>query len=414
MKQDFLSLFTDDARFIKSDTKLQKLIRELSDYFSMESVLSLLSSNLSLFKNAIRFLNLLLYANRRRDSVAIRSYSSEELKIIIDTGEIGGYSEDILTEDLRQFLKSDYIYYKDISIDFENTPKVVHPSLELPKTLFDVSSSNAKSSSSKAINSVQSQCDSKAEVCSFLDSDFWTKAVSLDFPYPPQPNGLNIAYQLTKNNTQYCIYDEGVLPWNQSQISLLSDVNKFKDSDILKLFPPVRLYTRSPFMYHKYDKLDYDEDLGVLFKISGFNKRQIKKNIIEFPHLEHLDRVVKRRGEETTLEFWKHIEIEGQIYPTVSVWDELPDTKHLPKTESFMNEYVTRRYLLECQSGLEHKYPMRGTLEPFVTLYAPPSYYEAYKYDPIEIGRKCVESRVSFKRSRNPILKMIEYEQLSV
>ena len=76
-----------------------------------------------------------------------------------------------------------------------------------------------------------------------------------------------------------------------------------------------------------------------------------------------------------------------------------------------MNEYVTRKYILDVQHGVKKSYPMRGTLESFLVLYNKPEYYEKLKYDPIMIGKKCIVSRKSYKESRNPVMRMYrEYE----
>jgi hypothetical protein len=410
MKQDLLSLLTSDSRFIKSGTKFQKVSSQLAEVFADPEVSSIISADFKVLKNAIRFLNILLFANRMGDSEVLISYDKSKVLEILKTGEVASYSDDLLDVDLKEKLQSDFLEYS--SIEFNQVEHFEEFQGVCTKDLFKLSSSCTASDSANKIETAQSV--SSSHQTSNLDTEFWVRSVQLDFPFPAQPNGNLTSVDFIKNNTEYCVYAEGTLPWNQSQISAVSDVNKFSDKDILNLFPPIRLYTRSPFMYKQYEGLEYDEDLGVIFKIKGVTKKQFIKNLIEYPHLEHLDRAVKRSGEETTIEFWKHIEIDGEIYPTASVWDKLPDTKKLPKTESFMNEYVARKYILECEKGIEHKYPMRGTLESFLTLYAPPSYYENYKYDPITIGKSCIAARISFKRSRNPVLKMIDNEELSL
>lgn len=407
MSQDFLSLLTSDPRFIKQGSAFQRISSELAEVFADPEISATISSDVRCLKNAVRFLNILMHANRLGDSEALTSYDKLEVLKVLQTGELPPYSDNLLSVDLQEVLKDDYLDYTSIDVDYDSDFE-------------EFQNFSTKELFSPDISEISGHMELDSEVSrlpssdSTLDTEFWIRSVQLDLPFPAQPNGNSIFAKLSKNNTEYCVYGEGVLPWNQSQISAVSDVNRFSNKDILNLFPPIRLYTRSPFMYRQYEGLEYDEDLGVIFKIKGVTKKQFLKNLIEYPHLEHLDRVVKRKGEETTIEFWKHIEIDGEIYPTASVWDELPDTKKLPKTESFMNEYVTRKYIIECEKGIEHKYPMRGTLESFLTLYAPCSYYEGYKYDPIEIGKKCISSRISFKRSRNPVLKMIDNEELSI
>ena len=66
-----------------------------------------------------------------------------------------------------------------------------------------------------------------------------------------------------------------------------------------------------------------------------------------------------------------------------------------------LKEYVIRRYLLERDNGVEHKYKLRGNLQPYITLFAPPEFYNT---DPVELARTAVKARVEFLRSRNPYL----------
>ena len=337
---------------------------------------------------------MLQYANLHNDSIAYTHFTRTEIIAIMQAGFSAIFSyEDLSEVELKDVLKSDYIDYKNISSEEVEESRNKFLAQILSQNTFE----------SIELDDIPSMESNQ----SVEDNEYWIQSVRLDFPYIPQPDGNSKSVEFQSNSQTYCMYKEAMLPWNQSQITALTDCNEFSDSDILNLFPKVRLYTRSPYMYQQYEGLDYDEDLGVILKIKGFTKKQIKKNIIEYPHLVHLDRWVKQKGKDVTIPFWKHIEIDGEIIPTTSVWDKLSDTKKLPQTESFMNEYVVRKYLLEEEKGIEHKYPMRGELKPFLTLYADPEYYKGYGYDPIEIGKQCIASRVSFKRSRNPILKML-------
>lgn len=241
-----------------------------------------------------------------------------------------------------------------------------------------------------------------------LDADYWIRAVSFDTPFMPNCDIHKILYKTNRADDKFVIYGEAVKPWNQSMIGLATDVNTFSDDEVLKLFPEIRLYTRGNELYHPIDGLDFDEDLGVIFHIKGFTKKQMVKNIIEYPHIFQFDRWVRKNGDVTTIPFWKHIELNGQMEPISNVWgtSDLPDTKKLPKTPLFMNEYIMRKYILEENKGIEHKYKMRGELWPFLTLYAPPEYYERHGYDPLVVGRKCIEARQHLCMTRNPIINM--------
>jgi hypothetical protein len=112
----------------------------------------------------------------------------------------------------------------------------------------------------------------------------------------------------------------------------------------------------------------------------------------------------------TLQNFVSTIELDGKLHKVSEIWSSLPESSIIPYVVDFVKEYVIRRYLLERDIlGMKHNYPMFGTLEPFLTLFTTPEDYQTFKYfDPIELARACVKSRVSYKRSRNPILRMVE------
>ena len=132
---------------------------------------------------------------------------------------------------------------------------------------------------------------------------------------------------------------------------------------------------------------------------------QVRDNIIQYPHFYKLKRFIK--GEFVS--FYSNIEIDGELYDTLEIWDSLPESKVIPRTSEFIKEYVVRRYLLERDIlGIEHKYPMHGTLEPFLTLFSIPEDYCRFGYpDSAELAAKCVKSRISYKQSRNPIIRKV-------
>ena len=230
----------------------------------------------------------------------------------------------------------------------------------------------------------------------------------------------NILLSLKRNGEEYNIPSDKILPFDQSQITCVTDYHRFSDEAILNLFPPMRIYTRDSKMYQSYlnyPNLEYDEDLGIIFPISNYTVDQIKKNIIEYPHFNVPDRIVtdKKLDKEVLRDFWKDIEIDGKIFPTHKVWDELEDTKHLPKHPVFMNEYVVRRYILDRTIGkVKHKYHMRGDIRPFLTLYNTPDYYKDLGYDPIQIGKQCIKSRQAYKFSCNPIVRLMLNEGMNL
>ena len=69
----------------------------------------------------------------------------------------------------------------------------------------------------------------------------------------------------------------------------------------------------------------------------------------------------------------------------------------------FIKEYVARKYLLDRDNGVQQKFPLRGSLEPYLTLFAPPEFYKGM--NPIELAKTCVKTRVKYLQSRNPFLE---------
>lgn len=193
------------------------------------------------------------------------------------------------------------------------------------------------------------------------------------------------------------------IPTTQREISMTTDVSIIPEYALLDLFPTQVMPTRGSDMYEAVDRLDYDTDLGVILPIRGFTAKQLKDNIVKYPHLYKLTRLVD--GKQVA--FHKMIEIDGVLHNTLDVWDTLPDTKHIPKTSAFVKEYVVRRYLLERDvKGVEHSSKLYGDLSAFLTLFMPASSYAKFGYrDPVELAKKCVQARVSYKQSRSPVLR---------
>lgn len=190
-----------------------------------------------------------------------------------------------------------------------------------------------------------------------------------------------------------------IVPEKQGDVSCTTDVNKMTEKELLKLYPNHLIHTRDPIMYEPIDGVTMDKDLGLLIPIAGYTLEQLRDNIIRYPHFFQLTRMLN----DKEISFYKHIEIDGQLYDTLEVWDSLPISKKLPKTSEFIKEYIVRKYLLDRDAGMEHKYPLHGTLDPFLTIFAPMEFYSAYG-NPAELMRKCVLSRVSFFQSRNPYI----------
>lgn len=195
------------------------------------------------------------------------------------------------------------------------------------------------------------------------------------------------------------------VPTRQNEISITTDINKMTDRELMNLYPKQIIRTRSAKMYEEVDGLTYDEDLGVVIPIDGFTDNQVIDNIVKYPHLYKLKKI-DESGQ--SVNFYKSLEVDGHLYPIEEIWDSLEDSKKMPRDPEFVKEYVVRRYLLEEEAGVQHKYKMSGTLDPFLTLFMPPAEYIKRGYgDTLKIVKKCVCSRVSYKQTRNPILRRL-------
>lgn len=207
------------------------------------------------------------------------------------------------------------------------------------------------------------------------------------------------------NGEEYVIYRSlPIVPKIQRDVTVTTDVNRCTSADLLKLYPNVFIKTRSTALYQPCESLTCLDDLGVVLPILDFTEDQLIRNIVEYPHLYHVERYVDGDWEK----FYKRIEIDGKLYDTMEVWDSLPDSKRIPKSAEYIKDYVIRRYLMERDIlHIEHKYPMWGSLDPFITLFMPAADYKRYGIDdPVATARACVTSRVSWYQTRNPVLRM--------
>ena len=195
------------------------------------------------------------------------------------------------------------------------------------------------------------------------------------------------------------------IPQRQRDISITTNVNRMSDNDLMKLYPNHFVRTRAPIMYVPQTNMDFDKDLGVILPIDDYSKDQVIENIIKYPHLYKL----AREQNDELVSFYAYMEINGELVDTLEVWDSLEISKWIPKQVDFIKEYIVRKYLMDIEyKGAEFKYPIFGTLDPFLTLFMPASDYANRGYDVVELARKCVLSRVSYKQSRSPILRRIK------
>lgn len=224
---------------------------------------------------------------------------------------------------------------------------------------------------------------------------------------PPQYPQMDFSTPWFKGNymgVEYAIYPSlPAIPTKQREISITTDVSIIPEAALLDLYPAEVMQTRGSDMYQPVEGLKFDPRLGVLLQVDGFTEAQVIDNIIRYPHLYNIRRVVDGKQ----IAFHKMIEIDGQLVNTGDVWDTLDDTNYLPKSTSFVKEYVIRRYLLERDvKGVDHISKIFGDLSPFLTLFMPSDAYSEFGYsDSADIARQCVTARVKYKQSRSPVLR---------
>lgn len=194
------------------------------------------------------------------------------------------------------------------------------------------------------------------------------------------------------------------VPLRQRDVSITTDINKMTDIDLIKLYPNHIIHTRAPIMYEPQTNMDFDKDLGVILPIDDYSRDQVVENIIKYPHLYKL---VREQNNEL-VSFYAYMEIDGELRDTLDVWDSLEISKWIPKNAEFIKEYIVRKYLMDIEyKGATFKYPLYGTLDPFLTLFMPAEEYTKRGYNAVDLARQCVMSRISYKQSRSPVLRRI-------
>lgn len=193
------------------------------------------------------------------------------------------------------------------------------------------------------------------------------------------------------------------IPTRQNEISVTTDVNRMTRKELMNLYPNHLIHTRASIMYEELDGVELHPEFGLILPIEGYTREQLVENIIKYPHIFKLLREVDNQF----YSFYTHIEIDGELVGILDVWDNLPESKVLPRNKEFVKEYVVRRYLLERDiKHIKHKYPIHGTFDSFLTLFMPADSYIKYGYNDVEsLARQCVSSRVSYKQSRNPVIR---------
>lgn len=303
-------------------------------------------------------------------------------------------------------LKGCYIHVKDVVWDVDEAPQPVDVASEINEISKNVETLNKATSVISSAVSIEPTPSRKDEI---VISPTPKEHLYIKPPTVPQFDVSRPWLQSQINQTVYTIYPSlPEIPVNQSQISVTTDVNRMTVFDLMKLFPNHFVRTRAATMYEEHSGLTLDADVGIILPIVGFSPKQVKDNIIKYPHIYKLTRLI----DNSFVSFYSKIELDGELHDTLDVWDSIPDSKKMPRNSEFIKEYVVRRYLLERDlQGVEHKYPLFGTLEPFLTLFTTSDDYIRMGYTDIaELAKQCVVSRVSYKRSRNPIMRVVYNE----
>lgn len=206
------------------------------------------------------------------------------------------------------------------------------------------------------------------------------------------------------------------IPTNQCEVSATTNIDTMIDMDFLKMFPNEVIRARHPMMYGTFTdvvnvhgdpmEIEVDEVLGYIPVINGYTREQIIDNIIKYPQFTYWYR---QEGRDRT-PFTKYMEIDGELVPRMKWLRESkdPDLNNVPGNEYFIKDYMYRKYILDEEyGGIKHKYPPFGTYGPFMSLFMPTELYQKFGYkDVANIGRQCVQNRIDFFRSRNPLFLM--------
>jgi hypothetical protein len=295
-----------------------------------------------------------------------------------------------------------YLEYSDIEFDIDETDdanvtrtKSSNPMAELKAAVETTpkKKSVVKSKTETVINSATTSIPTPKE-------DLYIK-----YPTVPQIN-INEPYISQYINGEiYTIYKSlPLIPMKQCEISATTNVEIMSNADLLKLYPNRIIRTRDECMYEHVDNMYQHDILGNILPIEGYTRAELIDNIVRYPHIFRLCRIV----DNEIVNMYSSIEIEGELYRTMDIWDSLPEATVIPRSASYIKEYVVRRYLIEETHGIKHKYPIFGAFDEFMTLFMPSDDYIALGYkDVIGMAKQCVISRVAYKRSRNPILRAI-------
>lgn len=205
------------------------------------------------------------------------------------------------------------------------------------------------------------------------------------------------------------------IPTCPREVSVTTNVDRMIDRDFIALYPDKVIRARHEKMYSTgittnmfgdEVELDMDEVLGYIPKISGYSRNQVIDNIIKYPIFAYWYR--DSNGDYNREEFLDRPELDGELLSRQDWIDkyskENDDLRNLPNHKAFIYDYLFRKYILDEENGKPHKYPIQGTFGPYMVLWMPPEVYIKYGYaDIVGMARQCVQNRIEFYRTRNPI-----------
>lgn len=304
---------------------------------------------------------------------------------------------------VRKNIGSLYLEYSDVEFDIDETDEVPAVKEKSSNPMADLKAAVEVRPKKKPI-ATPKKID---VVANTLPTATPTPKEDLYIKYPtvPQINVNDVYVSQYINGELYTIYKSlPLIPTKQSEISATTNAELMSNTDLMNLYPNRIIRTRDECMYEHVDNMYQHSILGNILPIEGYTRAELIDNIIKFPHIFRLCRIV----DNEIVNMYSSIEIDGELYRTMDVWDNLPESAIIPRSASYIKEYVVRRYLLEESHGIKHKYPIFGAFDEFMTLFMPSDEYAALGYkDAVGMAKQCVMARVAYKRSRNPILRAI-------
>lgn len=203
------------------------------------------------------------------------------------------------------------------------------------------------------------------------------------------------------------------VPELQYHVNVTTDPSIIKDSDYIHLFPTEDLKPRFEWMYKEIDNCYYHPAIGSVLPIEGYTEEQCIDNVIKYPYLTGLNR--RYDDERGRVPLWAEVEVDGKLVYALKVWDTLSVAKLLPHSRKIVCEYFYRKYLLDMDYHPERiHFPMEGVIRPYLMLFLTEDSYTSLGYlDHLSMSKQCVQSRIDYIRSRNPILRQIDGDMYS-